>query len=182
MNNIKYLFITFFVISIICSCQDSVDDKYTKLVKQWNGKTIIFPEDLVFTKFIADTLTYEIPKSKYKIIVITDSLDCMSCKLQLHKWQEFIHHVDSLTNKTIPFLFFFQSTDKNELRYMLKQRRFDQIICLDNKNKFYLANKIRRNSDSQSFLLDSDNRIILIGNPIENYQINRLYLKEICDN
>lgn len=77
------------------------------MVKSWQEKEIIFPEELIFTKYGKDTVKYNIPVSDYKIIMYVDSVGCTECKLQLYKWKDFITEVDSLTNGAVPILFFF---------------------------------------------------------------------------
>ena len=68
------------------------------MIKSWQGKEIIFPEELIFTKYGKDTVKYNISVSDYKIIMYVDSVGCTEYKLQLYKWKEFIAEVDSLTN------------------------------------------------------------------------------------
>ena len=91
-------------ISFICllffamSCQKNDRAKVESLVKEWNNKEIRFPDNPVFTRFVTDTVPYRIPKTDYKVVVFVDSVGCISCKLQLLKWKEFMHEVDSLSD------------------------------------------------------------------------------------
>ena len=104
---ITQLFIFSFFILNLPSCQENNKKKeIEKIVKSWQEKEIIFPEGLIFTKHGKDTIGYNIPASEYKIILYVDSVGCTECKLQLHKWKEFITEVDSLTNGAVPVLFF----------------------------------------------------------------------------
>ena len=106
---------------LLFSCQRSNKKKeIEEIVKSWQGKEIIFPEGLIFTKHGKDTIGYDIPASEYKIILYVDSVGCTSCKLQLHKWKEFIAEVDSLTNGAVPILFFFYPKDMREISFLLK--------------------------------------------------------------
>jgi hypothetical protein len=92
-----------------------------RLVQEWQGKEIRFPKEITFTRFVTDTVDYQIPTSDYKVLIYVDSIGCTSCKLQLPKWRKLIARVDSLTGGTVPFLFFFQSKDDKELRYILRR-------------------------------------------------------------
>ena len=73
-------------------------------------------------------------------MVYVDSIGCVSCKLQLRKWKEFIAQVDSATDGNVPFLFFFQSKDNDELRYILRRDNFTLPVCVDTDNHFYNLN------------------------------------------
>lgn len=56
---------------------------------------------------------------------------------------------------------------------------FTYPVCLDLGNKFYNANKIPDDMMLQTFLLDKDNKIIALGNPIHNSKIKDLFLNII---
>lgn len=149
------------------------------MVTEWQGKEIRFPQDMVFTRFTTDTVDFTLPESSHKILVFVDSIGCTSCKLQLHRWKELIQHTDSITQRTVPFLFFFQSTDKKEIRYLLKKDNFDLPICLDQSDRLNGLNHFPADGRFQTFLLDKNNKVVVIGNPIHNPNIRELYLKEI---
>ena len=100
--------------------------------------------------------------------------------LQLPKWKEFIVYVDSVSGGQVPFLFFFQSKDNKELRYILKRDNFRLPVCVDSQNEFGKLNRFPSELMFQTFLLDKDNRVKVIGNPIHNLSVKELYLKEIA--
>lgn len=150
-----------------------------RLVQEWQGKEIRFPKEITFTRFVTDTVDYQIPTSDYKVLIYVDSIGCTSCKLQLPKWRKLIARVDSLTGGTVPFLFFFQSKDDKELRYILRRDQFDRPVCIDHKNELDRLNKFPANITFQTFLLDRDNKVVVIGNPIHNLAVEELYLKQL---
>ena len=91
---------------LFSACHETREEHAERLVKEWQEKEIKFPENPVFTRFVNDTVDYRIPISNYKVVSYIDSLGCISCKLQLPKWKELIAQVDSLSNGTVPFLFY----------------------------------------------------------------------------
>lgn len=149
------------------------------LVNEWNNKEICFPAHPVFTRQLTDTVLYRIPKSDYKVVVFVDSVGCVSCKLQLSRWKEFMHEVDSLSDGAVPFVFFFQSKDLRELRYILKCDGFSHPVCIDTDDEFNRLNHFPGEMMFQTFLVDSENRVKVIGNPIHNLSVKELYLKEL---
>ena len=150
------------------------------MVKEWNSKEIRFPDNPVFTNFVTDTVPYRIPKTDYKVVVFVDSVGCISCKLQLPRWKEFMHDVDSLSDGNVPFIFFFQTKDVLELRYILRRDNFSHPVCIDTEDNFYKLNRFPGEMMFQTFLVDSENRVKVIGNPIHNLSVKDLYLKEIA--
>lgn len=175
MKIIHYLFICIF----LSSCHPSSKEHIVQLVEEWQGKEVRFPEKPVFTILLRDTVNYQIPESEYKVLVYVDSIGCTSCKLQLPKWKEFIACVDSVSGGQIPFLFFFQSKDNQELRYILRRDNFRLPVCVDSQNEFGKLNQFPSEQMFQTFLLDKDNRVKVIGNPIHNLSVKDLYLREI---
>ena len=128
MKPLLYILSIFFLLT---TCKEDKKDQFARLVQEWQGKEIVFPQDMAFTRFVTEPMEYRIPDAEYKVLIYVDSTGCTSCKLQLPKWKELIAHVDSATNSNIPFIFVFQSKDDRELRYILKRDNFDRPVCIE---------------------------------------------------
>lgn len=176
MKLLLYILLLF----LLTSCKENKKEQFARLVQEWQGKEIVFPQDMVFTRFVSDTVDYRVPDAEYKVLIYVDSVGCTSCKLQLPKWKELIAHTDSITNGTIPYLFIFQSKDDRELRYILKRDNFDRPVCIDRNSRLDKLNKFPQDITFQTFLLDRDNKVKVIGNPIHNLAVRDLYLKQIA--
>ena len=175
----NYKWIIWVALVLFSSCKEGTKEQFARLVQEWQGKEIVFPQDMAFTRFVTESVDYRIPDAEYKVLVYVDSVGCTSCKLQLPKWQELIAHVDSATNGNIPFIFVFQSKDDRELRYILKRDNFDRPVCIDRNNRFDELNQFPQDITFQTFLLDKDNKVKVIGNPVHNLAVRDLYLKQI---
>ena len=136
----KYLNLIILLLFLL-ACQDKKKDEIKHLVSEWQGKEIRFPKDMVFARFATDTVDFTLPKSPHKVLVFVDSIGCTSCKLQLHRWKELIQYTDSITQGTVPFLFFFQSDDKRNT-VSIEKRQFRQT---------YLSGSIRQAERTKSF-------------------------------
>ena len=170
------------LLPIFFSCKNEQKEKekhIAQLVNEWQGKQIVFPENLIFTRYLTDTTDFRIPQSEYKVLVYVDSIGCTSCKLQLHKWKELIEYTDSVTQEKVPFLFFFHSKDYKEIRYLLKRDGFDRPVCIDMDDRLNKLNKFPADMTFQTFLLDKNNKVTVLGNPVHNTAIKDLYLKQI---
>ena len=170
------------LLPIFFSCKNEQKEKETQivqLVNEWQGKQIVFPESITFTRYLTDTTDYQIPNSEYKVLIYVDSIGCTSCKLQLPKWKELIEYTDSITQWKIPFLFFFHSKNYKEIRYLLKRDGFDRPVCIDMDDQLNKLNKFPADIVFQTFLLDKNNKVAVLGNPVHNTAVKDLYLKQI---
>lgn len=161
---------------LLPSCQMTENEKLEKLLREWNGKEIVFPESLSFTIYGETETDFRIPTNGYKIVHYVDSTGCVSCKLNLSKWMEYIAFIDSVTHSSIPCLFFIHAKQKREMKISMKQEHFDYPVCLDTENEFYKLNRFPMHPMLQTFLLDKDNRIVAMGDPITNPKITELYI------
>lgn len=173
----KYV-ITLLII-IFFSCSNSSKEQITTVIKKWENKEILFPKNIIFTKYGKDTINYSYLNSKYKILIYIDSIGCTSCKLQLTKWKDFIIETDSVTKNTLSFNFFFHPKNNKEIYYLLKREDFQTPICIDSQDSLNKLNHFPNKMMFQTFLLDKNNKVIAIGNPIHNPKVKELYLKII---
>ena len=170
------------LLPIFFSCKNEQKEKekqIAQLVSEWQGKQIVFPENSIFTRYLTDTTDYQIPQSEYTVLIYVDSIGCTSCKLQLHKWKELIEYTNSVTQNKVPFLFFFHPKDAKEIRYLLKRDGFDHPICIDLDDRLNKLNKFPADMTFQTFLLDKNNKVAVLGNPVHNTAVKDLYLKQI---
>ena len=77
------------------------------------------------------------------------------------------------------FLFYFFPQDKKELLSILKNIQFNYPIYIDEQDELNKLNKLPTNQSFQCFLLDKDNKVVLLENPINNYKIWELYKKQL---
>jgi hypothetical protein len=174
------LYCFFFFLFISCG-GNKRNEEAARLIAQWQGKKIVFPENIVFTRYLTDTTDYRIPDSDYKVLIYVDSAGCTTCKVQLSKWKELIASVDSLTGREVPFLFFFHPKDYREMRYILKEVSFDLPVCIDIEDTLNKLNRFLPDAVYQTFLLNKENKVVLVGNPVYSVAMKDLYLKEIVD-
>lgn len=174
-------FIILICLVVLVSCQKAERVDLVKTVEQWMGKEIKFPQKLIFTKYISDTVDYNL-QNEFKLMVYVDSVGCTSCKLQLSRWKEFINGLDSISNDKISFIFYVCPKSMKEFEQILKRDRFDYPICIDIKDSLNLINKLPSDPRFQVFLLNKVNRIIGIGSPIINPKIKEFYYKIISGN
>ena len=148
------------------------------MLQKWIGKELSFPARPVFTIQGKDTVEYPI-QNAYKILTYIDSTGCTSCKLKLAEWEKFITVVDSIRPHTVQFLFFLCPKNGMEIYQTLRVERFKHPICIDEEDHLNKLNHFPADMAFQTFLLDNDNRVVAMGNPIHNLKVRELYLKII---
>lgn len=176
MNKTTLLFLLLF----LSSCKENEQERITRLVRKWEGKEIIFPKYVNFSILGKDTPCQGLKQMRnYSIITYVDSIGCISCKLKLDVWTNLIHQLDSITNSSVPVFFFLHPSSVKGIHNILKQHKFDYPVCIDEKDSFNILNQFPSEMMFQTFLLDKDNRVVAIGNPVNNSKIKDLYLSII---
>lgn len=175
---IRKLFIACFLCLFLISCKDAKTDAIISLLQKWDGKEILFPKSPIFTIKGKDTILYPI-LDEYKILTYVDSIGCTSCKLKLSQWKEFMALVDSVKSESIQFLYFFYPKWSADVCQLLRAEDFDYPICIDEQDSLNKLNDFPSEIAFQTFLLDKNNRVLAIGNPIHNSKIKEIYLKII---
>lgn len=175
---IKYLFILSISLILLSSCSNLEKKRQVaSIIEQWIGKEILYPEETVFTVQDGDTLDNVLLKEySYTIVNYVDSTGCTSCKLQLPRWNTFIQEIDSISKKKINLCFIFHPQDIQEVINVLKVNSFKYPIWIDKDDSFNKLNHLSSNMSFQTFLLDKNNKVVSIGNPIYNLKVKKLYM------
>ena len=171
----------FLLLGVLClvSCKESEKERIARLVNEWEGKEIKFPPHSVFTIQGKDTVTMDYRNAEFKVITYVDSIGCVSCNMQLEVWKWFIKELDSISNKNIPVMFFIHPEDISYIQDLLRDKKFNYPVCIDLNNEFGNLNEFPNHIMFQTFLLNRENKVIDIGNPVHNLNIWKLYMNTI---
>ena len=181
MSMLKWLFVICSVL-LLASCGETEKERINRLVKEWEGKEILLPSHSTFTVQGKDTVDFTFVDADYKVLIYIDSVGCTSCKLQLHRWKEWMAEVDSLTGSSVPFLFYFHPKDMKELRLLTRRDTFKYPVCFDEKDELNSLNHFPSDMTFQTFLIDRNNKVVAMGNPIHAPKVKELYLDILMGN
>ena len=175
------IFFYFFLITVLLlSCKKQQQRaELTTLVLEWQGKEVLFPDHAVFLRYGKDTVDFEYKNAGYKVLVYIDSAGCTGCALRAERWKAFIETVDSVSSRHVPFVFFISPKSIADLRFRFQQIGFDYPVCFNGEEELDRLNQFPQNSLFHTVLLDSDNRVLVIGNPTRAPKIAELYLNRI---
>ena len=168
------------VIVIMCFACTSSKKETEKKVSQFMGDTLKLPEktevlykDSLYKKkfMLANKATLKIPTLLWG--------ECHSCIADLKKWDEFYQFIKEKDNVTV--LFYLYTSDLKFFRKSLYKKEIHKYPFIVDRNNRYLDNNDLpfKNKMYQTFLLDSNNRVILVGNPVYNDNLMKLYKEEI---
>jgi hypothetical protein len=101
--------------------------------------------------------------------------DCSECVKNLDKWEEFSKHHQKFGYMILIYssnirLFYFQ---------LFKKRDYEIPIYYDPDRQFQQINHLPDDKSFNTFLIDKENRIVQIGNPIDDEQHLKLYLDNL---
>lgn len=178
-NTACYLVILLY--GILFSCSENRKESIRHIIGKWERKEVFFPEHPVFTIQGKDTVFPMDNKSQYKVLTYVDTIGCTSCKLQLPKWKKLISEFDSVSHGRVDFLFYMHPKSRKEVIYLLRRDAFSFPVCIDDHDSLNILNHFPQDEMFHTFLLDGENRIVAIGNPIRNPRIKELFLKVISE-
>ena len=116
-------------------------------------------------------------KNDYIIVVYIDYQGCTECNLQLDKWKVYLEKLKSKSNKQISLYFIIDPSAEEKVTYIINSYHSRFPIYIDSSNIFKESNNLPTEKAYQTFLLDKDHKIIIVGNPIVNSKIENLYNK-----
>ena len=167
-----HLYYICWIIFIINSCKTTHNQNYISIAEQWQKKKISFPHNDQSNSIIYDSLNR---KNPYKIIRYVDSTNCLICNLLLPRWETFYEQLPSV----VPIHFFIHAKGNKELLHQIKLENTHINIHFDKNDSINILNTFPDDKKLQTFLVDSNNQIIIIGDPILNPALQKLYFEAI---
>jgi len=184
MSRYRITFVLF-TISLFCSCTTY---RLTREIEEFTGQQINISKDWHTVWKGKDTLLYRFSEAPVKLVIWFDSLSCASCQIvRMYEWNNIIAYADSFEKRFhIIFLFTPNSEDLYETSLMLKRISFGYPVFIDQEKNFVKQNpKLPRNRQLHSFLLDKNNKVVLVGSPLYNPSLWKLYqntIQKMIDN
>jgi len=179
---IRYSFFLFAMatfLPVIMSC-GSGHKEQRDIVSEWVGKEIVIPAELGFQ--VGDIpVDYDFNAADFKIVTYVDSTGCTNCRMKLKDWEKVINSFKSSPYVEVNFLMIVDSDKREEIERLVKDNNFHQPVAIDSAGYFSKANPLPSKPEHQTFLLDGDNKVIALGNPVYNPKIKELYASLIFD-
>ena len=165
-----------FIFALTFILQDCIENPILNDIEMMRKSPVTIP----YSEFVSFENTDSGLDSDYRFIIYIDSTDCSTCSLKnMYYWENIL---DSLTkyksNISVNPIFSPRRTILNRFLNNLQEYNFRFPIYVDTCNAFLRANPhIPSNPLLHSFLLDENDSVILVGNPIRNKKIEELFFK-----
>lgn len=168
---------------ILTSCEYRQQNKdIASLLSELKGKEIIIPDSLC--PMPPNTNITINPIESYGILNYIDSAGCLSCNLRLREWNIFLKELQDKQLQVSP-IFIFSSNNKmkiKEIQTLAHNYNVTFPIIIDSLGLINKINKFPSNERLHTFLLNSDHKILAIGNPILNPKIKELFIRIMQEN
>ena len=158
-----------------CTNNYAIEMEYSK----WMNKQVQIPSNAKYCNYMSDTLMIT-KESKLNIYLYVDSSQCVGCNLKLKDWQDFADEIKLDSIKLNIFVFVHPQKYSDALTF-IRRDYYQYPVCIDMEDEFNRLNHFPKNEHFRCFLLDSENRVVLIGNPVQNPKIRELYIKTISE-
>ena len=160
------------VIPLLAASCTSREDSAREVVTRWVDKEIILPYD----RFTVGGESVDIDRDlyTYKIVNYIDSAGCTRCRMKLDLWNMFMSRLDA-DDADVTLLSVIHSDNSDDLRFAIENSGFNYPVAIDPTDEFGKANNPPDDQLLHTFLLDGNDHIIAIGNPVLNPHIGRLY-------
>lgn len=167
------------VLTLIVSCS-SKDKEQRDIVAEWIGKELIIPDSLQAQ--IGDTpIDYDFNDADFKIVTYIDSTGCTGCKMKLKEWDSFIDKLKLKSDISLNFIMIISHNNESFVKEIINNNQFLHPYSIEKNNSFFTINKLSKSRKLNTFLLDRENKIIALGNPIVNPKIATIYEKFILE-
>lgn len=172
----KFYLISFVLCVLIFSaCQGRISKKVNSMMHER-----VRP-DTSYMKIITPHVSiYNSTKSDkaYLLVVYNDETECLSCRAtKLNVWHKFLTQVyNDYHGVEVCFIFSPKCENTQYICKLLENQRFGHSVYIDTANVFRKSNPwIPNESIYHTFLLDKDDKIVLVGNPHKNIRISQMF-------
>ena len=172
--------IFFYGLLIICchACQQSsnIKDEVDNLLNS-NIALLVDSMEEIRPTYLSES---RIQCEHLKIVLFNDSLKCSTCEVRtLGEWDNFAQILKREKNITLNLIPIFSpsASDYLPLKSALKNSKPSFPVYLDTANCFIRSNpQIPSNKLYHTFVLDDQNRVVIIGNIMKNKRLYHLFL------
>ncbi|MCL2502373.1 MAG: hypothetical protein FWE99_04505 [Bacteroidales bacterium] len=164
------------------------NNRLVKDIEQFMNRQIVLSADWDAVYKGRDTVLTDFLEVPIKLVVWYDSLGCGSCEVgKMHEWNKITAYADSLAPWfSIVYLFTPSRADLRSVDRAVRIDKFDYPVFIDKDAAFIRQNpKLPKNRRLHSFLLDKNNKVVMVGNPLHNPTLWALYkttIQKMMDN
>lgn len=152
------------------------NNKIHRELERFYGQSVTIPLDSLFYSMPENNSEYlnKGNSDHYKIVVYYDSTECSSCRLKnLYKWNHIIDST-SLLKQKVDFYFVLNVSPKrfDYAKRIVSTYAKGLPVYIDSTSVFERKNPcLPTLSQMRTFMLDSNDVVMLVGNPVNNSRV-----------
>lgn len=169
-------------ILIALCCVSCSNKKVTKDLKKIYGKEIKIPENGYGRIADKDTV-FNYCNDNLKIVAYYNAKGCTSCRMkELGEWSSVMKEIHKAGGGNIDLILIFSiGKEINTLDFYLRQSKLTAPVLCDKEGEFERLNLLPADERLHYFLLDKNNKVVLVGSPISNPKMWDLYINKITE-
>jgi len=169
---------TFIIIAFLCcACNNSGHKKMlANELRMFRETAISFPNDLLAKRYDGQALDSSLWDCPLKMVVYVNREGCESCKMMslLPVYQFALEHKHF---KKFGMVMILSPSHIESSEKFLAPFRFHYTVFYDLDGSFERLNPhLPKDERFHTFLLDENNMVIVVGNPVHNPKLKKLYL------
>lgn len=175
---LKITLVSCFILAI--SCKNAPIDK---IVQNMMGQEVKIPSSIILYSKNTESIIMN-NEHLTKLIVYLDSTECASCTINsMYMWENLLSFSKSSENKLdIIFIAAPKEEDTIHVINSIISNNNNCPIYLDRQHDFIKMNDFMpQDNKFHTFLLDKNNKIIMIGNPTKSDKLLHLLHKKIAE-
>ena len=144
-----------------------------KEIHSWIGYKLNFPDDIQMISGDSSML-----HKPYKILIYIDDEECTSCSLKLWDWNDMYEKVfNIIVPDKLSIIILFDGREKEDILMHVRHVNWEMPVLWDQNGVINQQRKFPKQIRMRCMLLDSDNKVLVVGNPLYSHSIYDLYLK-----
>ena len=164
------------VISCVAFCACNNEERVIREIKELSGREIIFPSGYVSLSCDKSLSIDSLLMQNIKIVSYIDDLPCTECGVRmLHSWIDDICDIDP----KVSYIIVVQTQQKKSLFESIDSMQLARPLMYYDTPVFGDINNLDVLARNKTFLLNRDNKIVLVGEPWNNEKLSKLYSQAI---
>ena len=171
----KYVFIM--ISFAICLCRDG-NNRIEEEIRLLHGSTIDFVQGYEPVTNDSTSDFAKILRRKHKVVSYVDYYSCTSCMIK-----NFSNNADEIheqLGKSIPYVLVIYTPNIEMAKKQLEEHNINAYIILYNTKKFEEENKLDVLACNKTFLTNSENKVLVVGEPFGDKKRWSVYKKALA--
>ena len=137
------------------------------------GYQMSFPEEVQLISGDSSLLS-----RPYKILMYADDTGCTSCYLKLQAWSNVYEtELDKIVPDKLAIVILFDGARKEDILIHVQSAHWEMPVLWDRDGVINKQHKFPKRPGMRCMLLDNNNNVMLVGNPVSSRGVYELYLK-----